>query len=288
MTASAASLFPWQVCFVVDDVRAAAVESSRRFGWGPFLTFTTSFDEMASPGAVEKRVTDVALGMAGAVQVELLHVHQGLDCIAAYQKRYGRGFQHLGIGCRSREAALERLESLGARLDHRNEYAGIKIGFVDVPTGPAMFELLELTTKQAGPSGEEIPHEADLPVVELDRATIVTDDMEGSLAFYSRAFGWEHVDATVQTLRHGENKVRLPRAIGRAGLLEIELVEALAGSHDPYSTHRGRGEHGLVHAGAAVSKSDGGSSAYEWLEAGESFDLCDWSAGEGTLQLRAP
>jgi hypothetical protein len=108
MSDSDSRLFPSQVCFVVDDVPSAAAECSKRFGWGPFQTFTATVERAEYKGEYAKRVTDVALGMAGAVQVELVHVHQGIDCIATYQDRYGPGFQHLGIYCRSREAALER------------------------------------------------------------------------------------------------------------------------------------------------------------------------------------
>jgi len=286
MPNSSSRLYPRQTCFVVEDVEEAVAEASRRFGWGPFSTFTATFEEVEYRGTVANRVNDVALGMAGAVQVELVHVHEGFDCISAYQKRYGRGFQHLGIGCRSREAAVEKLESLGARLDELNDYSGVKIGFVDVPTGPGMFELLQPTSKEAGPRGEEALHEVAGPVVELDRATIVTANMERDLKFYAGAFGWKDISAETQTLRCGQREFRLRRVCGRAGLLEFELVEAVRGGGDPYSAHLAHRDHGLVHAGAIETKSDSVTKTYEWLEAGESFELYDWAGGEGSLQLR--
>jgi len=286
MSNSKSRLFPRQACFVVADVAAAAAEASRRFGWGPFMTFTPTFEDVEYRGTVATRVNEVALGMAGAVQVELVHVHEGFDCISTYQHRYGRGFQHLGIGCRSRDAAIERLESLGARLDESSEYAGVKIGFVDVPTGPGMFELLQSTSAEAGPKGEQASHEIVEPVVELDRATIVTANMDSALAFYRAAFDWENISATSQTLRYGPKEVRLRRAVGHAGLMELELLEGIRGSDDPYSAHLGRGEHGLIHAGAIGRKSPPGATPYQWLEAGESFELFDWAGGDGSLQLR--
>lgn len=279
-------LYPWQVCFVVDDVETAIAECGRRFGWGPFERFTAEIEDVEYRGRVARRVTNVALGQAGRVQVELVHVREGFDCIATYQQRYARGFQHLGIGCRSRDAALERLESLGARLDDLNEYGGIKIAFVDVPTGPGMFELLQPTREDAGPAGETMPHDEHIPVVEIDRATIVTDDMDAALEFHAQAFDWRDIRAEQQTLRYEGGEVRLARAIGRAGLLEIELVEGRTGGSDPYSAHLARGDHGLVHAGALTSAEPAGSGGC-WLETGEHFWLEDWPGGASGLQLRS-
>lgn len=282
----AARLYPWQVCFVVDDVSQAAAECNRRFGWGPFQTFRADVADASYRGEVARRVTDVGLGMAGRVQVELIHVHEGVDCVATYQERYGRGFQHLGIGCRSRDAALERLEACGAKLDHLNDYAGIKIGFVDVPTGPGMFELLQPTAEDAGPAGDELAHDAGVPLVTLDRATVVTNDMNAALAFYVAAFDWQDVTSDEHTLRCGRDEVRLARALGRAGLLEIELVEGRTGGGDPYSAHLARGNHGLIHASAPAPLPVAGTP-YEWLETGESFALEDWAGGRRALQLRS-
>ena len=70
-------LYPAQVCFVVDDVDAAVEECIATFGWGPFHRFTAPVSEARYRDWTGPKKTDVALGMAGAVQVELIHVHAG-------------------------------------------------------------------------------------------------------------------------------------------------------------------------------------------------------------------
>jgi catechol 2,3-dioxygenase-like lactoylglutathione lyase family enzyme len=285
-----AALFPTQVCFMVDDVRRAAEECVARFGWGPFRHFTADVPDSHYRGWCGRRHNDVALGMAGRVQVELLHVHEGRAAISAYQDEYGRGFQHLGIACRSREAALERLESLGAALDERNEFGGTRFAFVDVPTGPAMFELLDHEGEEPGRSPEIAAEGSgrEAYVLGVDRATIVTADIEASLRFYSQAFGWEDARAEPQTLRHGRGTSRMQRFVGHAGWLDLELVEPAEAAEDPYSRHRARGPHGLVHAGGLRPEGfdEPASVECEWLETGERFALHDWAAGPRSLQVR--
>jgi catechol 2,3-dioxygenase-like lactoylglutathione lyase family enzyme len=302
-------LFPSQVCFVVDDVPAAAIDCVSRFGWGPFQQFTAPVDDAEYRGFRGRKVTDVALGMAGRVQVELIHVREGYDAIAAYQAEYGVGFQHLGIGVRSRDDALAHLEKLGGRLDSKTEYGGLRIAFVDLPTGPAMFELLEQAGQSSRKKGEakiedqtkkedECSSPLDPNFFEVDRATIVTPDLNATLAFYSEAFGWKDCEAHNATLRHPAGQTQTRRALGRAGTLELELIEAQADGSDPYASHLRRGAHGLVHAGGALRSADesnpshGQSEAgaamlpYEWLETKESFTLENWAGGPGALQMR--
>jgi hypothetical protein len=194
-------LLPSQVCFVVDDVPAAAAECSERYRWGPFHHFTVRVPDAHYRGWKGLRCNDVALGMAGGVQVELVHVHEGREPIADYQTRYGTGFQHLGIGCRSRDVALLHLEMLGAQVNELNEHEGIRIAFVDVPTGTAMFELLQFPPRGEGDAGIEAsarPQEGG-DVFALDRATIVTPDLAGALRFHAGAFGWEHTSSVATT-----------------------------------------------------------------------------------------
>ena len=136
-------LHPAQVCFVVDDVDAAVDEGVASFGWGPFHRFTAPVAEAHYHDWTGSKRTDVALGMAGSVQVELIHVHKGHDTVEAYQARYGTGLQHLGISCRDREQALAALAEIGGGVDDQGEYPGIRFAFVDTPTGPGMFELLQ-------------------------------------------------------------------------------------------------------------------------------------------------
>ena len=284
----ASRLTPYQVCFVVDDVDEAAAECQERFAWGPFRSFRSTVEDLHYQGRPARRVADVAVGMAGRVQVELLHVHDGVDCLAAYQARHGRGFQHLGIDTPSRDTALARLEGLGARLDHLDEFEGIQIAFVDVPVGPGLFELVDRTTGAPRGGGATLPKPVAASRLSIDRATVVTDRMDVALDFFASAFGWRNVAAESATLRWDTEEAHLSRALGTAGRLEIELVEGRPGGRDPYSRTLARSGPGLVHAGGVVVADDDWpeSVAYCWLEAGETFALADWSGGAGALQLR--
>jgi len=288
---SSTRLFPTQVCFVVDDVPAAAAECTRCFGWGPFHQFTVRVPEARYRDWTGLRHNDVALGMAGKVQVELVHVHEGREPIEEYQARYGAGFQHLGIACRSLDATLGRLEDLGAVLAESNEHEGIRIAFVDVPTGPAMFELLQFPPRGEGDPGIQasaMPSQGE--VFALDRATIVTADIQSTLAFYAAAFGWEAARPKIQTLGYGSATNAFQRYVGRAGNLELELLEPQEGADDPYSQHLARGDHGLVHAGGSLCGDvlPGASVECEWLEIGAAFALHDWVGGPRSLQVRHP
>ncbi len=284
-------LHPVQVCFVVDDVGTAVAECVDRFGWGPFHQFSAPVPEARYHDWIGAKETDVALGMAGDVQVELIHVREGRDAVGAYQERYGTGFQHLGISCKDREAALAALEGIGARLDDSGEYPGIRFAFVDTPTGPGMFELLQ-QTGDTPPPGDDVKQDAATavaPGVVLDRATIVTDDLARAHAFYSEAFRWDGIGIETVSLRQGGSLERVRRVRGRAGQLELELIEAKADGGGPYARHLARGDHGLVHAGGVVANGalpPGAVRSGEWVEDGERFGLYAWAGGTESLQLR--
>ena len=289
-------LYPAQVCFVVDDVDKAVDECVASFGWGPFHRFTAPVPEAHYRDWTGSKTTDVALGMAGKVQVELIHVHEGHDTVEAYQARYGAGFQHMGISCRDREQAMAALEEIGAVVDDHGEHPGIRFAFVDTPTGPGMFELLQATGDAPPPGPESGSDEAEQGTavalsakVELDRATIVTHDLDRALAFYARAFRWEDARIEACTLRVGSKESRHRRARGHAGQLLLELVEPQSGGDDPYARHLSRGDHGLVHAGGVAQGREvpmPATTCGEWLEEGETFALHAWAGGPESLQLR--
>lgn len=289
MTDSAPSLYPSQVCFVVEDVAAAADACEKRFGWGPFHSFSARVPDAEYKGWRGVRATDVALGMAGRVQVELIHMHEGRDAIADYQAEYGVGFQHLGVSVRDRDAALSHLEALGAARDSLIEYEDLRIAFVDTPTGKAMFELLQPGQKAAGGDALSRQGRTQRPgCLALDRATVVTRDLDAAVAFHAAAFGWEAPRPEQLTLETDGARTRARRVLGRAGALDLELIEPEPGGADPYSLHLSRGAHGLVHAGgaAAAGASLGAGLDCEWVETGESFTLHEWAGGPRSLQVR--
>jgi len=287
-------LYPSQVCFVVEDVPSAAKDCAARFGWGPFMEFTAKVDDASYRDWRGAKRTDVALGMAGPTQVELIHVHEGRDAVEAYQAEYGIGFQHLGVGVKSRDAALAHLESLGASVNELLEPTGLRIAFVDLPTGDAMFELLEPTGEKAEgfdleeaqkrPGASE-PITPNTSLFAIDRATIVASDMDGALAFHAHSFGWKDARPETQTLRHPGGETRIERYKGRAGTLTLEILSPSEQSDDPYSAHLLRGAHGLVHAGGQQAHGDASPDApFEWLETGERFALEGWAGGSASLQ----
>ena len=284
-------LSPQQVCFVVEDVSAAVAFCEERFGWGPFYQFKAPVAEASYKTWSGEKLTEVAPGMAGQVQVEFLHVYLGCDTTGDYQTRYGTGFQHLGIHCQSRDEALEQLTSLGATVNELNEYPGIRFAFVDTPTGPGMFEILQPTEQMAANAGLSSSRERrkdSSTLFDIDRATIVTADIDKTLAFYAGAFRWRQVQPTATTLSINGTKSRMSRFIGTAGKLQLELIEPAGNSDDPYAAHVRRGDHGLIHAGGQLHgdlpKAE--SLCGEWLESGEKFSLYDWPGGEHALQIR--
>lgn len=292
MSATRPKLSPQQVCFVVDDVSAAVQRCEKEFAWGPFYQFTAPVEKAVYKDWTGKKLVEVALGMAGNVQVEFIHVYEGHDAVEAYQAEYKRGFQHLGIQCQSREAAVDYLTALGAEVNELNEFPGIRFAFVDVPTGAAMFELLQQTNEWGKGDALDVDTQAS-DIVEglfqIDRATIVTDNMEAALAFYSQAFGWDDAAFTRSTLQYAGKQNAFKRFIGHAGTLDIELLQAIDIADDPYSQHLNRGSHGLVHAGGlSAGASDDNEKAieYQWLESEEKFSLSNWLAGSSSLQMR--
>lgn len=287
---SAPRLYPQQVCFVVDDVALAVQYCEQHFGWGPFYQFKAPVADASYKDWRGEKLTEVALGMAGKVQVEFLHVLKGRDTTADYQQEFGTGLQHLGIHCSDRDAALSHLESLGASVNEINEYPGVRFAFVNIPTGPGMFEILQATKEMASNKDmADSTKSSDQEVLfGLDRATIVTHDIDQALAFYSATFGWQDAQASDATLRCDNTETKLRRYLGKAGALQLELIQGTDQGDDPYSAHLRRGNHGLVHASGVIDDAlpSGAARHGEWLDSGENFALYSWAGGECALQIR--
>ncbi|MRI33816.1 hypothetical protein EOPP23_12550 [Endozoicomonas sp. OPT23] len=287
-------LAPVQVCFIVNNVEEAVRFSEEHFGWGPFHTFSAPVENAKYKDWTGFKHVDVALGSGGNVQIEYVHVREGKDTIALYEEKYGTGIQHFGVQTPDRDAAIDYITSLGGEEDARDEFPGVRFAFMNIPTGQGMFELLQpeqsansivdqANAVKAGGAGSE-KH-----VLKVDRATVVTGNMEETLAFYSQCFDWVDVKAEAQTLKSGDREVKLKRCIAFAGAMEIELIEATPEGTDPYSLHRRRGEHGIVHVSTSVAPvSEALLPSYEgeWLETGEAFALYEWLGGNNSLQVR--
>lgn len=308
VSGKAPSLFPLQVCFVVDNVPEAVAFCEEHYHWGPFTQFTINVEDAQYKDWCGDKRTEVALGMAGKVQMEFLHVHRGRDTTADYQQKYGTGFQHLGISVRSRDEAIAYLEGLGASVNETREVPGVHFGFVNIPnTGEGMFELLETTNdapadsaiaksrEQKAKSQEQKTGDQGsgtgvlAPSFTLDRATIVTTNMADTLSFYAQAFNWQDPTAIEQTLQIEGQYSKALRYVGKAGFLELEIIEPVAGGSNPYSAHLDRGSHGLVHTGGALENNAlMGETAIKghWKETGESFELYDNFGVANSIQMR--
>lgn len=305
-------LIAYQACFVVNDVEAAVKFCSEHLGWGPFQHF-----KIPSPNAQYRdwqgdKLTEVALGMAGRAQVELIHVHSGQDAIQQYQSRMGTGLQHLGVLCQSTDDALAHVNALGAVLNDRNQYGEITFSFIDVPQGPALIELLERGEQGLPGAQSTDEHGSTIGKTEqsrnakllLDRATLVTTDMESAAAFYANSFEQQIIDITDDTLHYSEKAVtpaasssadvRARRCLINAGVLEIELIQLL--DKDPHlygkqleraTQHDG---HGLVHVGGCNSSDIDLPGTHridgEWLECGEVFSVYTGPDELPSIQIR--
>lgn len=256
-------LTAYQACFVVNDV-AQAVELCRQsFGWGPFQHFEVPVADAHYHGWRGDKLTEVALGMAGSAQVELIRIHQGEDAIQKYQAALGSGLQHMGVLCQSTGQAIAHLSALGARLNDRNQYGDITFSFMDVPNGPALIELLErgergIPTRQSMLSDGATLDCSAAPLLALDRISLVTPNIQQSTAFYSQCFSLGEPSIIDDTCHYGaENgsrqELRAQRCVLNTGILELELIQPEPSKDDPYNRQliraRRHGDHGLVHVG---------------------------------------
>jgi catechol 2,3-dioxygenase-like lactoylglutathione lyase family enzyme len=154
-----------------------------------------------------------------------------------------------------------------------------------------MFEILQPTQAMADNAGISSSCERRVDrntLFDVDRATIVTADIERALAFYAKAFGWQNVQATTATLSIAGTHTRMRRFLGTAGKLQLELIEPDNTGDDPYAAHLRRGHHGLIHAGGVLRGELPSEASLhgEWLETAEPFALYDWPGGERALQIR--
>ncbi len=306
------SLIAYQACFVVNDVAAAVQFCSQQLGWGPFQHFKIPSQNAQYRDWQGDKLTEVALGMAGAAQVELIHVHCGQDAIQQYQARMGTGLQHIGVLCQSTDEALDHVGALGAALNDRNQYGEITFSFIDVPQGPALLELLERgeqglpSAQSADEHGSTIgktkpSHNAKLL---LDRVSLVTTHIETSAAFYTSSFQQDKYTISEETLRYAKfssssvttaaAEVRARRCLMNAGVLEIELIQLLDKDKNMYGKQLERsaqhGGHGLVHVGGrqslGLNLADSKRIDGEWLSCGESFSVYTGPDELPSVQIR--
>lgn len=305
-------LIAYQACFVVNDVEAAVEFCTKRLGWGPFQHFKIASQNAQYRDWQGDKLTEVALGMAGRAQVELIHVHSGQDAIQQYQSRMGTGLQHLGVLCQSTDDALAHVSALGAVLNDRNQYGEITFSFIDVPQGPALIELLERGEQGLPDAQSADEHGSTIGKTEqslnakllLDRATLVTNNIESAAAFYASSFKQTNIHITNDTLRYAEKsgkmgesrtaEIRAQRCLIDAGVLAIELVQLLDNEQCMYQKQLERatqhGGHGLVHVGGCsrldLNLPDSKRIDGQWLASEESFSVYTGPDQLSSIQIR--
>ena len=293
-------LSPIQVCYIVDDVAEAVAVCETALGWGPFNHFTAEVESASYRDWSGSKRVDVALGMAGAVQIELMHIHKGEDPVATFQSHYGTGIQHLGIHCKDRDQAIAFLNSVGSPTNEISEYPGIRFAFMDTPTGEGMFELVcptdtfESSEVSGGTATDSAASNSTGNLVK--RVTIATNDIVGCVNFYASAFGWQDVRVDEASYQVEGQEYAARRSRAAAGLLEFEFVEPASDSSCPYRQHLARGGHGIVHAGVAIDgeaveslrrakQTVGAGLSGQWLDTEEAFTLHSWEGGLNSLQF---
>ena len=112
--------------------------------------------------------------------------------------------------------------------------------------------------------------------------------MDKTLAFYGAAFGWKSPQAIRSTLVYGDKQTTAQRYLGKAGALQLELIQPAEDSDDPYSAHLRRGTHGLIHAGGMHGQEslEGEMLQGEWQGSGETFALYNWLDIAHSFQIR--
>lgn len=269
-----------QTCFVVEDVKAAVETCEDRYGWGPFLCFSAPTPE-AGPDAG----TDVALGAAGRIQVELVKTRNMPNAMGAYQKRYGHGFQHIGVFCEDIDENARALSALGGSVRERGSHPGVRFAFIDTPAGPGLLELLQPGEDVPTPPKDRGPLRTPLKV---ESATLVTRDIAATLAFFEGAFGWDSRPICDDALEiDGAEAGSFKRASGRSGALRVELLEPVAGEN-LYSRHLAERDHGLVHVSALDAGADARLDAActgRWRSEASAFRFVSGPLGEHGLRL---
>jgi len=100
---------------------------------------------------------------------------------------------------------------------------------------------------------------------EMDQIGLIVRDMDQALPGYEALFGKFHVITTPRmpvNLRGKDSSMELKMAFGRAGSLEIELIEPI-GEAQPYSGHLERHGEGMHHFRFKVESLDDTLQAME-------------------------
>ncbi len=303
MALPAPKLTAYQACFIVEDVPRALQFCEEMLGWGPFQHFRIPLEHAEYRGWSGPKLNEVALGMAGSSQVELMHVHQGQDSMQQYQRDMGTGLQHIGVLCHSTTDAVAHLSALGAEVDDSRQYGDITFSFINSSLGPALLELLERgerglpTQESMARDMEELTAQRTLNTrLAPDRVTLAVADIAEASRFLGETFS-AHREIIDDCLRiRGSNgaieELLCKRCIVPGGVLEFELVQPMRPGNDPYSRHLRRasahGNHALVHIGGHTTDLalPGPTISGEWRERAEHFLLCSGPDERCSLQLR--
>ena len=313
--ANAPRLYPIQVCYTVDDVQTAIQFCEQQFAWGPFARFTAPNDAATYGNWAGTTVTEVGLGMAGAVQIELIHVHEGINSAGDFYSSYGAGLQHIGIYCKDRGSAQRYLTGLGAACRESGNVPGVNYGFVDAPACAwGMLELLEIAgglPDFAQGNYKTLSNQDAQSAIAIDRVTWVVNNIASATEFLAAAFEWPAKngkavgdDIVDDHLMIDKQEYAFKRLLKKAGNLEIEVLEPLdcdpiysAWLNDRYAKHSA--PHGFIHIGgkqpqrreaihlATMNNSTSANAMQaQWRNSDYRFTLINGPDGHASVQLR--
>jgi hypothetical protein len=136
-----------QLGFVVADRAQAMAEWTRAFGAGPWFTVDNfAGDAPVYRGAPAPARFDIALGFAGAMQIELIAACDTFPSVYSAMFDAGRyGFHHFGIAAPDFEAAAAREAQRGHELVFTARVpGGGRVAYFDTQSAlPGMIELIE-------------------------------------------------------------------------------------------------------------------------------------------------
>jgi hypothetical protein len=123
-----------QVCYVVNDVRKAAIEHSRLFGSGPFFVIDRMRVESWHRGRSTVFEPNVALGQSGDVMIELLSETSNTPSIINDLYPYGsgkEGIHHLCYHIDNLQNSVEAFEKSGFHVAFKTRFGGTDCVIID-------------------------------------------------------------------------------------------------------------------------------------------------------------
>lgn len=132
----------YQNAYVVDDLDVAIDHWTTNVGAGPFFVKRRLDDLIIDyRGKRSSLDIDLALGQAGAVQIELIKVHSTNPTVYTdmYPKGSGGGFHHVGMFAKDFEAAIRAYEKKGFPTGMKGIFGNTPFAYMDARSEMGFF-----------------------------------------------------------------------------------------------------------------------------------------------------